>query len=59
VGYLLGSDKYRIILVASLNSTKEKADVIYIPKGCVLRKRKICPQRKKRGKSNTLDKEGK
>jgi len=52
VGYIIGGDELRLIMAASLNSTGEKADVLYIPRGCVLKKRKIYPQRRKRGKAN-------
>lgn len=60
-GYVIGEDRYRLIMAGSLNAGADKGDVIYIPKGCILKKRKICPRRKNVAskKSNTLDKEKK
>lgn len=45
VGYIIGEDKYRLIMSGSLTSTAEKGDTRYIPKGCILNKRKINPER--------------
>lgn len=50
VGYIIGEDKYRLIMAGSFSRSADKADTRYIPKGCILKRRKISPQRKNRGK---------
>jgi len=47
VGYIIGEDDRRLIMAGSLANNADKADTRYIPKGCILKKRKIYPQGKK------------
>ena len=45
-GYIIGEDKYRIIMAGSFSRSADKGDTRYIPKGCILKKRRISPQKR-------------